>query len=58
MARWINQALDDRATSYREEDHGYSQGDGHQHCQTYAQDEDIQRVHSAVHVEELCFHGD
>lgn len=42
--------------SYWEENHRHSQGDGHQHSQAHAEDQDIQGVHFTVGVQQLWLH--
>lgn len=38
---------------YWEKDHRNGEGDGHQHGQTHAEDEDVQGVHLTVGVQQL-----
>lgn len=39
-----------KKSSYREKNNGDGESDGHQHSQTHAENQDIQRVHLTVGV--------
>lgn len=41
--------------AHRKQDHRYSQSHSHQHSQPHAEDQDVQRIHPAVGVEQLGF---
>lgn len=43
--------------SYREENHGHSQGDGDQHGQTHTEDQDVPRADTTVGVQQLRLHS-